>query len=98
VTPAQARAQIDGISGALALQYPDDDKNVAHTIVTPEQDRLVQNTRKPLWIMLGAVSLVLLIGCANVANLLLARGTNARANSRCGLLSEHPAPRWCGKF
>jgi predicted permease len=75
VTPEQAKAQLDQIAGTLAEQYPDDNGNVAKTIVRPEMDRLVGNSRKPAWILLAAVMLVLLIGCANVANLLLARST-----------------------
>ncbi len=73
VTPGQAQAQMDQIASALARQYPDDDKNFAKTSVAPELDRLTASSRKPLWILLGAVALVLLIACANVANLLLAR-------------------------
>ena len=73
VTADQARAQMDLIAQALARQYPDENKNVATTLVLPELERLVGSSRKPLWILLGAVVLVLLIGCANVANLLLAR-------------------------
>jgi predicted permease len=75
VTPEQAQAQLDQIAGALAEQYPDDNGNIAKAIVQPEMVRLVGKSRKPLWILLGAVMLVLLIGCANVANLLLARST-----------------------
>lgn len=75
VTPEQAKAQLDQIAGALAEQYPDDNGNVAKTIVQPEIVRLVGNSRKPLWILLSAVMLLLLIGCANVANLMLARST-----------------------
>ena len=73
VTADQARAQMDLIAGSLARQYPDENKNVATTWVQPELERLVGGSRKPLWILLGAVALVLLIACANVANLLLAR-------------------------
>ena len=75
VTPARAEAQMDQIGRALARLDPDNNGNVAKTLVMPEQERLTGKTRGPLWIMLGAVMLVLLIACANVANLLLVRST-----------------------
>lgn len=73
VTPRQAEAQMDQVAAALAAQYPDENKNTPTTLVVPELQRLTGGSAGPLWILLGAVGLVLLIGCANVVNLLLVR-------------------------
>jgi predicted permease len=72
VSAERAQAGMDLVAAALAQQYPEN-KNVAGTLVLPERDRLAGSVLKPLLILLGAVAMLLMIACANVANLLLAR-------------------------
>jgi predicted permease len=69
----QARADLDAIAQALAKQYPDSNSNNTRASVQPALETLVGNSREALLILLGAVGMVLLIACANIANLLLAR-------------------------
>ena len=74
VSVEQARAQLDSIAGRLAKQYPK--SNLGITIsVEPLLGAIVQDVRPSLLILMGAVGFVLLICCANVANLLMARAT-----------------------
>ena len=75
VSIAQARVEMDGIAQQLEAEYPDSNKSV-RVLVTQAQDLLVQNIRPALLMLTGAVVLVLLIACANVANLLLARAVD----------------------
>ena len=77
VTIEEARVEMDGISRQLETEYPESNKNV-RALVTRAQDLLVQNVRPALMLLTGAVVLVLLIACANVANLLLARAVDRR--------------------
>src|SRR5258707_186688 len=74
VSIEQARHDMDQIAQNLAVAYPDVDKGTGIALVPLKTD-VVGDVRGILLVLLGAVGFVLLIACANVANLLLARST-----------------------
>ena len=72
VSVAQAQGEMTGIAARLTEQYPQSNADKGAAVV-PLQDVVVGDTRQTLFVLLAAVAFVLLIACANVANLLLAR-------------------------
>jgi putative ABC transport system permease protein len=75
ITVAQAERDLDGINRRLAEAYPETNKS-ASVGVQPLRNIVIGKYERALWVLLGAVALVLLIACANVAHLQLARGVD----------------------
>src|ERR1051326_5278640 len=76
VSIAQAQAEMDVIAAQLASEFPQTNANRGVSVQPLHLNFVTESTRRNLWLLLGAVAFLLLIGCVNVANLLLARGTS----------------------
>ena len=74
VTLEKARVQMDAIGARIAREYPDSNKGWGVVVERFSEIVIVPEMRQALYVLLGAVGTILLIGCANLANLTLARG------------------------
>jgi len=78
ISLAAATADLDALQHTISANLPADEKATLSIALTPFQQELVGNNRKPLLILLTAVAGLLLVGCMNVTNLLLARAVGQK--------------------
>jgi predicted permease len=79
LTATQVKADLSVIAANLARLYPDNNKQYSSALVEPELAHMIGDTRPALRVLFAVVSLVLFLVCANVAGLLLARGSRRNA-------------------
>jgi predicted permease len=95
VTLAQARADIATVTGRLDKEYPATNRGV---VVTPLKQTVVGNIETPLLLLLGSVGFVLLIACANVAHMLLARTSDRQKEIALRVVLGAGRSRVIGQF
>jgi len=90
-TVASAQAEFVAVAARLAQAYPEESKGMTAWVL-PLRDELVRDTKGTLLVLLGAVGFILLIACANIMNLMLARG--ARRERETAIRAALGATRW----
>ena len=77
ISAGEAQTEIEGVAARLGTAYPDENRGWSARVV-PLRDQVVRHVRPSLWLLFGAVLLVLVLVCCNVACLFLARGVDRR--------------------